>query len=1256
MPISPNSPEEKFPDAALSWDLERLYTDLAAIKQKPISATEQICLRGLLCGFDPKDIAAILHRQTQGLRVDLTRGLYRYVEAIADVPVKNWRDVVVLLERKGYKKLSEVETLSATYSQPSLPTLPKVITPLRDWGDTPDVPVFFGRSQELDQLEQWVVRDRCRMVAILGMGGIGKTAISLQLARSIESQFERVIWRSLLNAPPLLELLTDLIGFLSGQQESTPPNHLDAGISRLLHYLRTQRCLLILDNTETVLQGGEFAGKYREGYEGYAHLFQQLGAVLHQSCVLLTSREKPGEVSRLEGRTRPVRSIEINGLDVNSSKQIFAEIGDFATSEPDWQYLVEFYNGNPLALELVAKHVCDAFSGDVTAFLKIGTLLFHDLQDLLDWHFDRLSAAEQEMMYWLAINRESVAIAELKGDVLSSVAQGNVSATLQSLQRRFPLERRGNCFTQQPAVMEYVTKRILEWTCTEIIMVNIQNLNRYAFIKAQAKDYIRESQVRIFVEPILAILQSHFHTKIAIADHLQQILRYLRIHFANMPGYAGGNLVNLLCQLKVDLTGYDFSHLSIWQAYLAETNLHQVNLIGANLAKSVFADTFGGISCVAFSPDQQWIATSDTSGEVQLWNIAMGQLHYALQADAVWTWAVAFSPNSQVLACGGDDYQVKLWDVQTGNCLHLLSGHSNTVNAIAFSPTGNLLASCGQDTTIRLWSLEQANCVGILQGHQERIWSIAFSPDGQTLVSGSEDCTLKLWDVHTGTCRQTLVGHTQWIKSVAFSPDGQWIASGSFDGTIKLWDMKTEDCHHTWQAHQSVVTTVAFCPTHAVHSRSQQTILASSSYDQMLKLWDISTQICLKAWQAHSNRVWSVAFSPDGLQIASGGEDHATRLWNIQSGQLTKTWKGHANAILSLAMSSGQDYFVTGHEDHTVRLWHPQTGEVVTILRGHANRVWSVAIAPSAMTETPSMMAQLITQPRLKILASGSADRTIKLWNTETGECLNTLHGHASWVWSVAFNSTGSWLASGSYDQTIRLWDTRTSECLQILSGHTAPVVTVAFSPDGRQLVTGSFDTTIKRWDLLSGDCLQTLQGHHHSVWAIAFHPNGHQLASCSYDKTVKLWDLSTGNCIGTFAGHSAPVVCLAFSPNGQQIVSGSYDCTLKVWDTQTGHLIRTLQGHTKPVYSVLFKAMSKSEEVLAMQGQPPNYSNLSDTQDTIVSSSFDETIRFWNVNSGINQRVMRVNRPYEDMNITDVVGLTDAQKVTLYALGASKV
>ncbi len=354
--------------------------------------------------------------------------------------------------------------------------------PHQDWGEAPDVPVFFGRAKELATLEQWIVKDRCRLVAIVGMlgtgktrllirlgkGGIGKTDLSLKLARGIQNEFEFVTWQSLLNAPPVTKILADLIKFLSDQQEIYLPDTVDAQISKLLHYLQKHRCLVILDNVEAMLQGEDRAGQYREGYEGYGNLFKRVGEVPHQSCLLLTSREKPREIARLEGKNKPVRSLELSGLNEVDGRKIFEETGAFFGSDEEWRNLIEFYNGNPLALELAAKHIEQVFFGDISEFWREGKPVFGDLWDLLNWHFGRLSDSEKEIMYWLAINREPVSPSELKRDILSQAARDQVPTTLQLLQRQLPLERSGRGFTLQPVLIEYMTGRFIEQVGKEI--------------------------------------------------------------------------------------------------------------------------------------------------------------------------------------------------------------------------------------------------------------------------------------------------------------------------------------------------------------------------------------------------------------------------------------------------------------------------------------------------------------------------------------------------------------------------------------------------------------------------------------------------------------------------------------------------------------------------------------------------------------------------------------------------------------------
>jgi ATP-dependent Clp protease ATP-binding subunit ClpA len=228
----------------------------------------------------------------------------------------------------------------------------------QDWGDALDVSVFYGRTAELLKLEQWLLQERCRLVTILGMGGIGKTALCVKLAERIQEHFDYVIWRSLRNAPPVEEILTTLIKFLSSEQETNLPESLDDKILLLLEYLRSSRCLLVLDNAESILQSGNCAGQYRAGYESYGQLLRCVGETRHQSCLLLTSRERPRGLAAKEGKILPVRSLQISGLSLAAGKEIFQAKGSFWASENEWRVLIEHYAGNPLALKMVAAAIC----------------------------------------------------------------------------------------------------------------------------------------------------------------------------------------------------------------------------------------------------------------------------------------------------------------------------------------------------------------------------------------------------------------------------------------------------------------------------------------------------------------------------------------------------------------------------------------------------------------------------------------------------------------------------------------------------------------------------------------------------------------------------------------------------------------------------------------------------------------------------------------------------------------------------------
>ncbi|MEM1370143.1 MAG: NB-ARC domain-containing protein [Cyanobacteria bacterium P01_H01_bin.15] len=310
----------------------------------------------------------------------------------------------------------------------------------QDLMEAPDAAIFYGREAELLLLRQWIANDGCRLVALIGMGGIGKTALSVRLVESIQSEFDYCIWRSLREAPPVEKILVDLIKFGSGQQETALPDTVGELVKRLIYYLQQARCLLVLDNMESILEGGAQAGQYRAGYEGYETLIQQVGELRHQSCLLITSREKPREVARIEGRNRPVRSYKLRGLE-DYAGQEFLRAEGLGDDDTQWKQVFDYYSGNPLALKIAANTIQGLFGGNLEEFLAQGPGFFGDIRDLLEQQFERLPELGQSVMYWLAINREPTSIEMLKEDILESISTQQLLETLESLRRRSLFER-----------------------------------------------------------------------------------------------------------------------------------------------------------------------------------------------------------------------------------------------------------------------------------------------------------------------------------------------------------------------------------------------------------------------------------------------------------------------------------------------------------------------------------------------------------------------------------------------------------------------------------------------------------------------------------------------------------------------------------------------------------------------------------------------------------------------------------------------
>ncbi len=1069
----------------------------------------------------------------------------------------------------------------------------------KDLGEAPDTVNFYGRIDELETLKQWIVEDNCRIVALLGMGGLGKTALSVKLVELLQHDFNYIIWRSLSEAPKLETVLVDIIKFLSNHQEADLKGSVSDKITLLINYLRHSRCLLILDNFESILQDGFHAGSYREDYEDYGVFVQRIGELSHQSCLVITSRTKPEEIAVQEGENLPIRSLLLKGLEQSEALKILKDKG-LEGSEDEMSELIELYSGNPLALKIVSTFIKDLFNGNISEFLSQRLAPFVGIEDLLDSQFNRLSALEQEIMYWLAINREPVYVKDLIDDMVEKPMFSSLIESLENLKRRSLIETVDGRFTLQNVVMEYMIAVLIRQVSEEINSGEFHIFNNYSLSKATAKDYVRNCQIELIIKPIA---KNIINIETKLAQPLKQRDRNIQ-----KKGYAVGNILNLLRYFDYSLSGLDLSNLTVWQAYLRGANLRYVKFTGSDLNKSRFTEAFGTVLSVASSPKKSLWAMGDTKSKIRLRH-PDGQQLLTLKGHTNWVRSLAFSPDGKTLASGSDDKTVMLWTTDTGQRLKTLEGHKERVWSVAFSADGKTLASGSEDKTIRVWNINTGKCLQTLERHTNWVRSVAFSPDGKTLASGSSDKTVILWDATDGKYIRTLTGHTGRVRSVAFSPDGKILASGGDDNTVILWDVSEGKHLKTLNGHNGWIRAIAFSPNGK--------ILASAGEDRIIILWDIQTAQRLKTLSEHTARVWSIAFcSANGKTLISSGDDKTVKIWDVQKGQCLKTLQGHTDWAWSIDLNPDDSIMASGSEDQTIKLWDIANGQVYKTLRSHTNRIRGVAIHPHG-----------------KILASASDDQTIKLWDIHSGQLLKTLVDHADRVLTVAFSPDGNNLASGGDDKVLRIWDIHTGQCRKTQENHKSWIWSVKFSPDGSILTSASEDATIKLWNASTGECLKTLKGHNGWVRSVRFNPNGRILASGSEDETVKLWDVSTGKCLKTLKGQVCWIRSIAFSPDGRLLASVGEKPFVEIWDIETGQIYKTLEGHYEKGWSVIFSSEGK----------------------TLASSSEDGAIRFWNVETGQLLRVLRAPRLYEGMDITGVVNLTEAQINTLKTLGATK-
>ncbi|MDF5725326.1 MAG: NB-ARC domain-containing protein [Rhizonema sp. PD37] len=415
----------------------------------------------------------------------------------------------------------------------------------RDLSEAPPLSNFYGRTQELTELQQWLVQERCRLVVIHGVGGIGKAALARQLVENIANQYDYIIWRSLNSTPSFQLILSELLQFLSNRQENS------GNISQLMQSLSQHRCLLVLDDCEEIM------GSNGENYSAYYELFRRVAKEAHQSSVLLISREKPQNLELLEGQL--VRFRRLGTLNSEDAIAILMAEG-ISGREDELEEFSRRYS-NPWVLKRMARTLQNLRGHDEASnFLREISVFVDDVMtNFLDEQFQKISQLEKNIIYWIAIRRNSASWTQLQIDTRNLFSLDEILQILRllidtrALVDKQHIEDRSIVYTLDLVILKYITNRFVEDNCAEIIQViksqkitNYELFISHSFITDNPEDeQLTQEQIRKIVKPICKKLLLELQSQKKLEEELKKILSLLEDRGLS-EGYARSNIISLL--------------------------------------------------------------------------------------------------------------------------------------------------------------------------------------------------------------------------------------------------------------------------------------------------------------------------------------------------------------------------------------------------------------------------------------------------------------------------------------------------------------------------------------------------------------------------------------------------------------------------------------------------------------------------------------------------------------------------------------